>query len=113
MKETVSRSDWHQFLRQYTDENSGRPTRLGIFELRGGALQDFWLEDGLPFVGIDLEERLSGPSIEIVLGNYAHRVSDAAEVRQISGDNSEDEGLDILDRNGTTTVLRFEALTRA
>jgi hypothetical protein len=108
MSEIIARSEWPEFLRSYTQKNNGRPTRLGVFEKRDGFFDDYWLEDGLRLIGVDVDQHDDRTRIEIVLENYTHSVGDANEVRFINNPNTGEEGLDILEKNESTTVLRFE-----
>lgn len=95
---------WSAFLKFFTDSNCGRPTRLGVFE--GG--DDFWLESGLPFTGIDIETEKDSLQIQLILGEYTHVVNHVNELKMILGKTGEEDGLDVIDDDGKTTILRFE-----
>lgn len=78
-------------------------------------MQDYWLEDGLPLTGIDVDshDEHQGPTVEIMLGSdekghMTHVVKDARFVRIVLSASGETDGLDIEDSEGKTTVLRFE-----
>jgi len=102
---------WTKLLKFYGDQNKGRLTRVGVFE--GG--NDFWLEDGLPLAGLDVDVRGDVMTVEIVLGDqvkgtrhFAHAVRNARSLKlHLSPDQSGD-GLDITDAEGKTLILRFE-----
>lgn len=92
-----------KFLKFYSEENYGRPTRLGIFD-KG---TDHWIEDGLPLGGIDFDKH--GDSIEIMLGDLmTHTVKNVKEFKIKFSLNAANDGLDIIDAEGKTTILRFE-----
>ncbi len=109
MSETTKKHDWSKFLSFYGEQNKGRSTRLGVFENAAGAVDDYWLEDGLPLTGIDVDNRGAMPTIEIMLGDdFTHIVKAAKSLKiHFSLDGNED-GFDITDADGSTTVLRFE-----
>jgi len=104
MARPKTQHDWSSFLNFFTETNRSRPTRLGVFE--GG--NDFWLESGLPFTGIDIEMYQDAPQIQIVLGDYTHVINRVNELRIILRRSGEEDGLDIVDDLGKTTILRFE-----
>ena len=80
---------------------------MGVFEQNGNAVIDYWLEDGLPLIGLDIESHAGSASIEIMLERFTHQIPDARRLSvHYSIDGSED-GIDIEGKEGTT-VLRFE-----
>lgn len=106
MSETIDELQWVAFLREYTDRNKGRPTRLGVFEVSHGAAHDYWIEDGLPLVALDAHRRYGRSRVDVYVGDYTHSIEGANKLVHVSGD--EKDGLDILDSEGNTTVIRFE-----
>jgi hypothetical protein len=113
MNEIIEISEWPEFLKSFTEKNAGRPTRLGLFKKKDSVVDDYWLEDGLPLVGIDIDESQAGPGLEILLGSYTHSIDDAVELKVAGEPGSAEEGIDIVASNGVTTVLRFETLQAA
>ena len=104
MNAATRQHNWTQFLRLYSEQNKGRATRLGVFENE----KDYWLEAGFPLVGIDVDTHGEMPAIEIMLGTFTHTIKDGRRLTMhFSLDGSED-GLDITDAEGKTTILRFE-----
>ena len=96
---------WTRFLKFYGEQNEGRPTRLGIFE--NG--HDFWIEDGLPLSGIDFDADRGRLTIQIMLGDsMTHTIPDVRAARVFFSATEMNDGLDISDSEGKTTVLRFE-----
>lgn len=104
MENERRRYNWKSIFKFFADENGGRLTRLGVFE--GG--DDYWIESGLPLTGIVVDERGELPAVEIVLGDYTHTVRNAMEAKIVLSHSGEEDGLDIKDSAGATTILRFE-----
>lgn len=108
MKTAAKQHEWTKYLRFFSEQNAGRLTRLGVFERNGDVVTDYWLESGLPLKGIDMDTRGDRQSVQITVGNYTHEVKEAVKlVFQFSYAGDED-GIDVSDDNGRTTVLRFE-----
>lgn len=102
---TIKQQTWTTFLKYYSEQNAGRPTRLGVFD-NGN---DYWIEDGLPLSGIDFDTHGSSLNIQIMLGDEITR--SIKNVRKVQMNFSLDElndGLDITDNDGVITILRFE-----
>jgi len=109
-------TNWERLLKLFSEQNLNRPTRLGVFEGEPGNMDDYWIEDGLPMVGIDFQlHGTAGPEIELL---FADRSDDRSHMTRriegvrflrlnlsVSGDS---DGLDIENDQGQTTVLRFE-----
>lgn len=91
------------FLKFYNEQNAGCITRLGVFD--NGI--DYWLEDGLRLNGIDFDSHQN--SISILLGDVmTHTVKNVKTVKISFSLNELNDGLDITDTEGKTTILRFE-----
>ena len=95
---------WRNFLTVYGEQNSGRATRLGVFEGKN----DYWLENGLPLIGLDIDTCGEMPTVEIMLENFTHTIKNTQKLKMNFSRNGSDDGLDITDAEGTTTILRFE-----
>lgn len=109
MKIKINVHEWKAFLSDYSLANQGRPTRLGIFEHQDGVVNDLWIEDGLPLVGIELSKKGELPGIEIMLENFTHIVETPRELFKVKDDASEEEGLEIIGTDEKVTILRFES----
>lgn len=107
MTRVIERADWKTFLHGYRDRHEGQPTRLGIFEVKDGVVNDLWIEDGLPLVDLDVTSAKGHVRVGITLEQYAHAVDDPAILIDVNNDGPE-VGLDICDKNGKTTLIRFE-----
>ena len=106
MNSTQPHDRWESFLKYYSSENKGRKTRLGVFERDGDVVDDYWIEDGLALLGIDADP--NGKAVEILLEGYSHTVADARSLAVHYFQNGREDGLDIADEKGRTTILRFE-----
>ena len=98
---------WRAQLTIFSEENLGRPTRLGVFEPATEGMMDYWLENGLALREVVLEEHNGSRSIEIILDGFTHTIRQAKRLELLFGDETED-GLNVIDANGRTSVLRFE-----
>jgi len=108
MNAAKTKHEWTKFLRFYTEQNAGRPTRLGLFQRDGKIVTDYWLENGLPLEGIDIDTKNERSSVYVTVGSFTHEVKDAVDMLfrfSLSGD---EDGLDISTSDGQTTILRFE-----
>lgn len=117
MNATKKQTKWAEFLKLFSEQNRFRPTRLGVFEGEPGEMRDYWLEDGLPLAGIDVDAHGEGaPTIEIMLGKsetvgsrtMTHIVRGVRSVNIVLSPGGDDDGLEIKDAEGNTTFLRFE-----
>src|SRR5687768_1998226 len=90
---------WKNFLTFYGEQNSGRATRLGVFE----GENDYWLENGLPLIGLDIDTHGEMPTVEIMLENFTHTIKNAQKLKINFSRNGSDDGLDITDAEGRTT----------
>jgi hypothetical protein len=116
MKREAQQDGWSVFIEEFTRQNRMRPTRLG--EIKAGeVMEDYWLEDGLPLAGIDLDTHGKGaPALEIMLGgeggtgnNMTHTVDRVHKIKLQLTVDGQDDGLEIEDAGGVTTILRFES----
>jgi len=101
-------SNWRTFLDAYSAMNAGRRTRLGIFEMNKDVVNDYWIEDGLPLVGLSVEADGAMHSVQIMIGEMTHSVRDAVKLTVHFTNTGYEDGLDILDRDHRMTILRFE-----
>ena len=94
---------WMNFLTFYGEQNAGRLTSLGVFE----GENDYWLENGLPLLGLDIDTHGAMPTVEIMLENFTHTIKDARKLKIRFSLDGDEDGLDITDAQGKTTILRF------
>ena len=103
MKPALS-ANWEEYLTFYNEKNRGRKTRLGVFE--GG--NDYWIESDLPLTGIDVDRQAEGIGMTLILGGYTHEIRDARSLAIRFSAGGDEDGVDITDASGNTTILRFE-----
>ena len=109
METDKKRTHWLKFLDVFNEQFNGRATRLGMFERADNVTNDFWIEDGLPLIVVELDIRGAKPAIRIDLDSYSHEISGVVKVAIKLSASGEEDGIDILDDHGKTTVLRIEA----
>ena len=108
MRAAKKRHEWAKFLTFFNEQNAHRPTRLGVFERKSDVVNDYWLENGLPLIRLDLDAEGELPSVKILVGDLNHEINDAVKLLfhfNLAGD---EDGLDILCADGRTIILRFE-----
>lgn len=110
-------NEWYDFIELFNRHNNGRPTRIGVYVGAPESMEDYWLEDGLPLQGIDLDpDHEQNNSLQIVLGgnrkadsrNFTHVIKSPRSLRITLSASGEADGLEIDDKEGNTTVLQFE-----
>jgi len=110
MKTDMNAHNWANYIRLFSEQNSGRPTRLGVFQKKGNVVNDYWLESGLPLIGVDIDSHDERADVQITLGSFTHEINNAIELEFHLDLIGNEDGLDIRGADGTTTVLRFEKL---
>ena len=67
MKDNIEREAWAPYLATFSKRNKSRPTWLQVFGEAGAQSE----EQGLPLVGISLEEKgADAPRVQIMLGGH-------------------------------------------
>lgn len=116
MRNKIEPARWQTNLTAFGERNNMRPTRLGVLGKDREMVSDFWLEDGSLLAGIDLDMDGDGtPSVEIMLqapvgttkNHMTHTVAGVKRV-ELETTDGRDEGLEIEDREGAITIMRFE-----
>ena len=117
MDKTKTQHNWNEFIKLFSRQNRFRPTRIGVFEGEPGNMTDYWLEDGLPLEGIDIDSNgANAPSVEIMLGSpekagsrtFTHKIERARFAKIVLSVSGESDGLEIENDEGAVTILRFE-----
>lgn len=110
MEEVFDRTQWADYFAQFNQRNHSRKTRLEVFG-ENGAQQP---ERGLPFNGISLDNLNGKSNAEIMLGDLidtrhlTHVISDIRQITPKVGLDGRDEVLELVSREGETTLLHFE-----
>lgn len=109
MSEEVKREAWADFCTAFSKRNRARLTRLEVFGEMGAQEE----ERDLPLNGITLAE--DGTKLEILLGgesatdlrHLSHSIQNATNMYAKKGADGQDEALEIVDAEGTKTLLCF------
>lgn len=109
MKAVAKKQDWANFVKFYCEQNLGRLTRLGVFEPNNDVVTDYWIENGLPLTGIDFADTDGKPAIQIMFKGYSHEIKVPRSLTFRFTVAADEDGIDITDDDGRTTVLRFES----
>ena len=109
MNATRPQPSWTNFLKYFSDTNKNRQTRIGLFEKVSDVTTDYWLENGLPLLGIDLDSENDTMIVEIMLERYTHVVRGVRTIRPIYSFDGTEDGIDFIGPGETTTILRFES----
>ena len=97
---------WSNFLKFFSQQNTGRITHVGVFE-NGN---DYWIESGLPLVGADIDTKDERPTVQLMLGDLTRSIEDVKAIEFKFTESGEEDGLDVTSANGRTTILRFEKM---
>lgn len=112
----IEPKSWQAQLAAFGRRNNLRRTRLEVLGSGKQMESDFWLEDGLLLMGIDMESNEDhGLSVGIMLqasadasDHMTHTVAGVTRLRMQTADGV-DEELELEDKEGATTILRFES----
>jgi hypothetical protein len=116
MRNKIEPARWQANLTAFGERNNMRPTRLEVLGPDREMNTDLWLEDGLLLAGIDIDSGgEGGSSVEIMLraskatspNHMTHTVAGVKRV-ELETTGGRDEGLEIEDREGFITIMRFE-----
>jgi len=117
-KDNIERNTWARYLNEFTRRNESRPTWLQVFGEAGAQSE----EQGLPLVGISLEERgADAPRVQIMLGGHdaiesrhlTHMISGVEWLIPQVGADGRDEAIEFVDKHGETSLLIFKHRARA
>jgi hypothetical protein len=116
VEDEIGRDHWREFLDQFSKRNQLRPTRLEVVDSEIG---DYEEEEFLPFIGVSFEPKGSeAGSVEIMLGGetaaesrqITHLVKNVRHIYPLIGLETVEDGLGIIDAEGSKTLLIFEEL---
>jgi hypothetical protein len=112
MKDNIEREAWAPYLTKFSERNQSRPTWLQVFGEAGAQSE----EQGLPLVGISLEEKgADAPRIQIMLGGHdaiepchlTHMISNVERVTRQVGTDGRDDAIEFVDKQGEASLLIF------
>ena len=117
MTDYIQRHEWARYLTQFNKRNETRPTWLQVFGEAGAQSE----EQGLPLVGISLEERgADAPRVQIMLGGHdaieqrhlTHMIANVASVIARVGTDGREDAIEFVDRQGEASLLIFKHRAR-
>jgi hypothetical protein len=117
MKDNIERDWWARYLTQFNKRNMSRPTWLQVFGEAGAQSE----EQGLPLVGISLEEKgVDAPRVQIMLGGHdaietrhlTHMISNVERLTPQVGTDGRDEAIEFVDNQGEASLLIFKHRAR-
>ncbi len=104
----ISRSNWPDFCVSFSIGNRGRPVAIEILGMEEG---DCRVVDSVPLLGIIHDSLGKGDDLIIAIGHhqveYAHRIAAPAEVWKAQTKDGLVTALEIVNQNGTKTVIAF------
>ncbi len=117
MKDNIERESWATYLTKFSNRNEARPTWLQVFGEAGAQSE----EQGLPLVGISIEERgADAPRVQIMLGGHdavetrhlTHMISNVDRVTRRVGTDGRDDAIEFVDNHGEASLLIFKHRAR-
>jgi uncharacterized protein DUF5335 len=117
MKDNIEREAWALYLTKFSKRNKSRPTWLQVFGEAGAQSE----EQGLPLVGISLEEKgTDAPRVQIMLGGHdaietrhlTHMISNVERVTPQLGPDGRDDAIEFVDKQGEASLLIFQHRAR-
>ncbi len=112
MEDNLERESWALYLTKFSERNKSRPTWLQVFGEAGAQSE----EQGLPLVGISIEERgANAPRVQIMLGGHdatearhlTHMISNVERVTRQVGTDGRDDAIEFVDKQGEASLLIF------
>ena len=115
MREEINCDAWDETVRDLNAHNFQRATRLEVIGEIGDVARDYWLEQGVPLLGLSLETTgTDSPRCEIMLGysvagagHLTHIVSQVCSLVTERNHEGQTDALELRDAGGRTTILRF------
>jgi hypothetical protein len=114
MKEKIAREHWALALAEINAANVNWPTSLEVIGPIGEVSRDYWLENGLPLLGLSLEKgKVETLNLAILLGGQTarehleHNVTDVVALALERDYEGHCYCLEVEDAAGRVTILRF------
>ena len=117
MNDNLERDSWAPYLTKFSKRNEARPTWLQVLGEAGAQSE----EQGLPLVGISIEEKgANSPRIQIMLGGHdavetrhlIHMIANVDFVIPQIGADGRDEAIEFIDKQGEASLLIFKHRAR-
>ena len=105
----IPQQRWLEFFDMFGDGNRGRTIAIEVINQEIG---DEQLIENAPLMSIVYDPPDKDNNLAIETGkdevNYAHNITAPTQVREAQDENGEVMALEIEDKSGTKTILRFE-----
>jgi hypothetical protein len=106
----IDQGRWSEFLSMFSNGNRGRLVAIEIADMADG---DQPLSDAAPLFAVDFDPAGKGDDMVITTGrddvDYTHKISDPLEVWESQDDNGKVTALEVIDRNGSKTIVAFKS----
>ena len=106
----IDQGRWSEFLSMFSNGNRGRLVAIEIEDIADG---DQPLSDAAPLFAIDFDPAGKGDDMVITTGrddvDYTHKISDPLEIWESQDDNGKVTALEVIDRNGSKTIVAFKS----
>jgi hypothetical protein len=106
----IDQGRWLEFLSMFSNGNRGRRVAIEVADL---AIGDQPLTEASPLFAIDYDPANKGDDLVITTGrdevDYSHKISAPAKIWESQDENGKVVSLEVIDRNGTKTILVFKS----
>jgi hypothetical protein len=106
----IDQGRWSEFLSMFSNGNRRRLMAIEIADLAVGNRP---LSDAAPLFTIDLDPAGKGDDLMITTGldevDYTHKISAPLEIWESQDDNGKVIALEVIDLNGSKTILAFKS----
>jgi hypothetical protein len=106
----IDQGRWSEFLSMFSNGNRGRRVAIEVADM---AIGDQPLTEAAPLFAIDYDPANKGDDLVITTGrdevDYSHKINAPAEIWESQDDNGKVVSLEVIDRNGTKTILVFKS----
>ena len=101
---------WLEFLSMFSNGNRGRRVAIEVADMSNG---DQPLTEAAPLFAIDYDPANKDDDLVITAGrdevDYSHKINAPVEIWESQDDNGKVVSLEVIDRNGSKTILAFES----
>ena len=106
----IDQGRWSEFLSMFSNGNRRRLIAIEIADIADG---DQPLSDAAPLFAVDFDPAGKGDDMVITTGrddvDYTHKISDPLEIWESQDDNGKPTVLEVIDRNGSKTIVAFKS----
>jgi hypothetical protein len=103
-RKQIENEHWQKKLQTLTSTNKGRSAAIEV--------QGMTIVENKPFDSVIYDPMLKGNDLVLVLDGFIHMVNEPLEMYMTHDLNAVVSKLEILDQNGTTTILRLISIDK-